>query len=101
MKDHYNSFPEFYTDYLLEHQDKTCRLLHFIGSSLIIALLILILFTKKWVFLMLLPPLGYGFAWAGHVFFERNKPATLRHGWYSFLGDWMMFKDIIQGNVKL
>lgn len=43
---------------------------------------------------------GYGFAWAGHFFFEKNRPATFRHPWYSFLGDWVMFADIVRGRIR-
>jgi len=38
---------------------------------------------------------GYGFAWVGHFFFEKNRPATFRHPLYSFAGDWVMFRDIL------
>ena len=39
---------------------------------------------------------GYGFAWVGHFFFEKNRPATFQHPLYSFAGDWVMFKDILR-----
>ena len=42
-----------------------------------------------------LPVVGYGFAWIGHFFFEKNHPATFKYPLYSFMGDWMMFKDIL------
>ena len=44
---------------------------------------------------------GYTFAWIGHFFFEKNKPATFKYPLYSFIGDWVMLKDIIFGKVKL
>ena len=44
---------------------------------------------------------GYGFAWFSHYFFEKNKPATFRYPLYSFIGDWVMLKDIIIGKIKL
>ena len=43
---------------------------------------------------------GYGFAWVGHFFFEKNRPATFKHPFYSFAGDWVMFKDIIVGKIR-
>ena len=43
---------------------------------------------------------GYAFAWVGHFFFEHNKPATFRHPFYSFAGDWVMFKDILSGRIR-
>jgi hypothetical protein len=44
--------------------------------------------------------LGYGFAWIGHFFFEKNKPATFKYPLWSLLGDFTMAKDIIYGKVK-
>ena len=42
---------------------------------------------------------GYAFAWVGHFFFEKNRPATFQHPVYSFIGDWVMFKDILTGKI--
>ena len=53
-----------------------------------------------WFALILIPFAGYGFAWIGHYFIEKNKPASFEHPLYSILGDWMMFKDIITGKIK-
>lgn len=96
----FKSFREFYPYYLAEHQNLTCRRLHFIGSGLILLLLAYTALTGKLALLWLLPVLGYGFAWAGHFFFEHNKPATFKYPFYSLLGDWVMFKDILLGNIK-
>ncbi|MCV2884563.1 DUF962 domain-containing protein [Aestuariibacter sp. AA17] len=97
----FESFRDFYPYYLSEHQNRICRRLHFIGSSLVIVMLSFIIYTQAWIWLLLLPVCGYGFAWVGHFFFEQNKPATFTHPFYSFLGDWVMFKDIILGKVKI
>ncbi|GAC16176.1 DUF962 domain-containing protein [Aliiglaciecola lipolytica] len=96
----YKSFSEFYPFYLREHQNKTCRRLHFVGSSLILLTLIFIFVTQQWWYFLLLPILGYGFAWVGHFFFEHNRPATFTYPFYSFLGDWVMFKDMLVGKVE-
>jgi len=58
------------------------------------------LLSANWVWLLALPLLGYGFAWIGHFFFEHNRPATFQYPLYSFIGDWMMFKDILTGRIK-
>mgnify|MGYP002128511937 CR=1 FL=1 len=44
---------------------------------------------------------GYAFAWVGHFFFEKNRPATFTHPLYSFMGDWVMYKDLWTGRIKL
>lgn len=94
MNKKFNSFKEFYPFYLSEHKNSICRLLHFIGSFLVILIFIFsILYDKN--FILFAPIFGYGFAWIGHFFFEKNKPATFKYPIYSFMGDWMMFKDIL------
>lgn len=95
MTQKYQSFAEYYPFYLSQHKNLTCRRLHFIGSLLILFFLFYILITGYWKFSWLLPLLGYGFAWIGHFFFEKNKPTTFQYPFYSLLGDWVMFKDIL------
>ncbi|MEM0912541.1 MAG: DUF962 domain-containing protein [Pseudomonadota bacterium] len=101
MVSKYTSFKEFYPYYLREHSDSTCRLLHFIGSCLVLALLLFVVWTGQYLLLLLLPVIGYGFAWVGHFFFEKNKPATFTYPLYSLIGDWVMFKDILLGKISI
>lgn len=97
----FTDFKSFYPFYLSEHQNVTCRRLHFIGSCLVIATVIFSLITKQWHLLWLLPVIGYGFAWLGHFIFEKNRPATFKYPLYSFWGDWVMFKDILMGKISI
>ncbi len=101
MTKRYQSFAEFYPFYLSQHQNKTCRRLHFTGSLIVLVLLVYSLLQAKYYLLWLLPVAGYGFAWLGHFFFEQNKPATFTYPVYSLIGDWIMFKDILTGKIKL
>tara|TARA_R110000737_G_scaffold76096_1_gene106558 strand:- start:1071 stop:1388 length:318 start_codon:yes stop_codon:yes gene_type:complete len=96
----YKSFKSFYPFYLSQHQNIICRRLHFIGSSLILIMLAFILINSAWLLLWTLPLFGYGFAWLGHFFFEKNRPATFTYPWYSLLGDWVMYKDTLTGKLK-
>jgi hypothetical protein len=95
------SFSEFYPFYLTEHSNLTCRRLHFVGSSLVLASILLFFVTGDWVFLITAPLWGYGFAWIGHFGFEKNKPASFKRPLYSLMGDWVMYKDILVGKVKI
>lgn len=97
----YSSFAEFYPYYLQEHANPTCRLLHFIGSSLVLLLVGYCLISGAYQYLFGIPVIGYGFAWVGHFFYEHNRPATFKHPVYSLMGDWVMFKDILIGKVSL
>jgi hypothetical protein len=97
----FTSFSTFYPYYLSEHANPTCRLLHFIGSCLILALIGFVIITGLYVLLWAIPLIGYGFAWVGHFYYEHNKPATFQYPIYSLVGDWVMFKDILIGKVSL
>lgn len=96
----FSSFEQFYPYYLSEHSNLTCRRLHFVGSTLVLIALAWILLTGSWAMIWLLPVLGYGFAWVGHFFFEKNKPATFTYPLYSLMGDWVMYKDILTGKIR-
>ncbi|MGN6478876.1 Mpo1-like protein [Luteibacter sp.] len=95
------SFREFYPFYLGEHADVRCRRMHFAGSLVVLAALVLAFATGHWAWLWLAPVGGYGFAWIGHFIFEKNRPATFKHPLYSLMGDWVMFWDILRGRVTL
>ncbi|MCC2637890.1 MAG: hypothetical protein K0Q68_1609 [Moraxellaceae bacterium] len=95
----FSSFAEFYPYYLKEHANLTCRRLHFAGTSLVIAMVVAAVVTGTWGLLWLLPVAGYGFAWAGHFIFEKNRPATFQHPFYSLWGDFVMYKDILTGKI--
>ena len=99
MSAQYASFREFYPFYLSEHSNRTCRRLHVVGSSLVLIVFVLACVSQRWILLWLLPLLGYGFAWIGHFFFERNHPATFTYPFYSFAGDWVMYWQVITGRI--
>ena len=96
----YKTFKDFYPFYLGEHTNAVCRRLHFSGSSLIIALIVYAAISGAWNLLWFIPVIGYGFAWIGHFFFEHNRPATFKYPFFSLLGDWVMFKDMLIGRVR-
>jgi len=95
----FSSFAEFYPYYLSEHQDRTCRRLHFVGSTVALVCLIVLVFTGNLWWLLGAAISGYAFAWVGHFGFEKNRPATFRHPFYSLMGDWMMYRDIWVGKI--
>lgn len=97
----YADFAHFYPAYLAEHRNVNCRRLHFLGSFLVLLLVASALTLRMWWLLLLAPVVGYGFAWLGHFAFEHNRPATFSQPFYSFLGDWVMFKDILIGKVRI
>ncbi|HEY0820445.1 MAG TPA: DUF962 domain-containing protein [Rhizobacter sp.] len=95
------SFDEFYPFYLSEHRNLTCRRLHFVGSTLALICLVAAIALAAPGFLVLGLLCGYGFAWLGHFGFEKNKPASFKRPLWSFMGDWVMYKDIWTGKIPL
>ena len=98
--DTFSSFKEFYPYYLAEHSNRTCRRLHVIGSASVIVMLIYVFASRDWWWLLSIPVIGYGFAWVGHFFFEKNKPATFQYPLYSLIGDWVMFWQVLRGQIR-
>ena len=96
----FQSFSAFYPHYIHEHSNRTCRRIHVVGSALVLVVLATAVVTLNPWWLLAMPLVGYGFAWVGHFFFEKNRPATFKHPFYSFAGDWVMFKDIIVGKIR-
>jgi hypothetical protein len=96
----YRSFGEFYPFYLSEHSNRTCRRLHFVGSTIALALVAATIITGTWWLFVLAVVVGYAFAWSGHALFEKNRPATFTHPVYSFIGDWVMWKDMMIGRIR-
>ena len=97
----FRTFADFYPFYLSEHANRISRRLHFVGTSIALALLITALVTQLWWLVAVALIQGYAFAWAGHFFFEHNKPATFRYPGFSFMGDWRLWWEILTGKVRL
>lgn len=97
----FKSFADFYPFYLNEHANRTCRRLHFAGTSLVIGIAVLALLTGRYGLLWFLPLAGYGFAWVGHFVFEKNRPATFQHPLYSLWADFVMYRDLLTGKIPL
>ena len=99
MAESFASFREFYPFYLAEHANRTCRRLHFIGTSLVIVCLAALAVSRNPWWIAAALACGYGFAWVGHFGFEKNKPASFKRPLYSFMGDWVMYADIVRGRI--
>jgi len=82
----FRNFSDFYPFYLSEHANRTSRRLHFAGTTVALVLLIAAIATQKWWLAAAALVQGYAFAWVGHFFFERNKPATFRYPGFSLMG---------------
>ncbi len=97
----YKSFREFYPFYLSEHANRTSRRLHFAGTTLALAFVLHALSSLNFWWLLAALVCGYAFAWVGHYFFEKNRPATFTYPLWSFMGDWVMWKEILTGRIRI
>lgn len=95
----FDGFRQFYDYYLTQHANPVSRTLHFIGSTLVLAVLAWVLATQTWWGLVLMPLIGYGFAWVGHFGFEKNKPATFGHPFWSLASDYVMWWQLLTGKL--
>lgn len=95
------TFKEFYPYYLSEHSKPATRALHYVGTSLFFVLLLTGLVRGKWYYFALLPIMGYGFAWVGHFFVEKNKPATFQYPLWSLASDFVMYFQWLTGRLKV
>jgi hypothetical protein len=94
------SFAEFWPYYIDQHQDARCRGLHYIGSTLATVLLLTGLWQGHTAYCLAAIPLGYGPAWVGHFFIEKNRPATLQYPFYSLLADFTMLFRFVTGTLQ-
>ena len=96
----YETFAEFYPSYLSQHSNRTCRQLHFVGSTLVLLALVALVVTGALYWLLVALVCGYGFAWIGHYVYQKNQPATFKHPLYSLQGDWVMYGHMLRGKLQ-
>jgi len=93
------SFEQFWPYYVREHSKKTTRALHFIGTTAAMGCVAAGVFAKKRWLLALAPIVGYGPAWIGHFFVEKNRPATFDYTLWSFQADLKMWSMTLRGSM--
>jgi hypothetical protein len=98
-KREYRTFAEFWPFYLREHSKPRTRALHYAGTSLVIALAVAAALTGRGKWLLAIPIAGYGFAWLAHFAVEKNRPATFTYPAWSFMGDWVMYWQLLTGKI--
>lgn len=95
-KQDFQSFDDFWPFYVKEHQKKSTRILHFIGTTGAMACVAGGLLTKRRWLLAVAPVVGYGPAWISHFFIEGNKPASFKYPLYSLRADLVMWSKMVR-----
>ena len=85
------NFEDFWPFYLNEHSNPINRKLHFVGTLILHLILLYVFFTGQIKLMIYIPFVGYGFAWYGHFFIEKNRPATFKYPLWSLVADFKMF----------
>lgn len=82
-----------------EHRNRTCRRLHYVGSTLVLACLAPLVATGRLRYILLALRCGDGFARIGHFVLANNRPVTLERPLHSLNGDRAMYRDIRRGRT--
>lgn len=98
--DRFASFAAFYPYYIHEHSNRTCRRIHVVGTGLSIAVFVYAIASGNLWWLLAAPLIGYGSAWVGHFFFEKNRPATFKYPLWSLMGDFRLFAETVTGKRR-
>ncbi|MEM1379846.1 MAG: DUF962 domain-containing protein [Pseudomonadota bacterium] len=96
----YQSFSAFWPYYLQEHAKFGTRLYHYIGTALGLVAVAFALLSQNALLVLLVPVLGYSFAWVSHAFVEKNKPATFTYPLWSLMSDYRMFFLAMTGRLR-
>ena len=98
-KDHIASYAEFWPFYVREHSKRLTRLLHLFGTTLGVGLLVYFVATGRWYFFPVFFVVGYAFAWFAHFVVEKNRPATFKYPFWSFISDFKMIWYMLTGRM--
>ena len=98
------TYEEFWPYYVSQHLHPMTRAMHVLGTTLAIVALVAAIVFRASLLLIGVPLLGYGFAFASHFIWEKNKPATFGHPVWSFRADlrqlWKAYAGALPADVR-
>jgi hypothetical protein len=93
------NYSDFWDFYVQEHSLPLTRTLHFIGTSLGIILMAWLIWRGTWYYFPVCFVCGYAFAWFAHFFVEKNRPASFKYPFWSFISDYKMMCYMLTGRM--
>lgn len=99
MAGRFKTYADFWPFYLGEHAKPATRAVHYVGSIASVLILAWAIGTHNWWWLPAVPLCGYGPAWFGHFFIERNRPATFAVPVWSLISDYRMCGMFLAGRL--
>lgn len=100
MAEKMTKYEDFWPFYLGQHVRPATRGLHYVGTSLGLAILATAIVSGNWWLLIPSVVSGYLFAWIGHFFVEHNRPATFTYPLWSFVSDFRMYGYWLSGRLS-
>ena len=94
------TYAAFWHRYLRAHARPATRGLHYAGSLLALAAIVVAVATGNWWWLIAAPIVGYAFAWIAHFFVEGNRPETFGHPLWSLASDFRMLGLWLSGGLR-
>lgn len=85
------TFDEFWVEYVADHSKLGTRILHDMGSVLVLVGFGDAAATRTYWLAPAAIVAGYACAFSGHFFVERNAPATFRHPIWAGIANWRAF----------
>jgi hypothetical protein len=100
MPARFRTYADFWPFYLREHAKPSTRAVHYAGTIASALALVVAIATGNWWWLIAVPFFGYGPAWFGHFFIEKNRPATFKYPLWSLAADWKMWALMATGRLN-
>lgn len=97
----YQRFEDFWPYYVTEHANPLNRKLHFWGTNNLFFWLVLAILRRNPRIALFAVVSSYAYAWIGHFFIEKNKPATFDYPIFSALGELQMYFKTLEGTMDI
>jgi len=91
----YESFSDFYPEYLRQHDHPSNRRLHVAGNVVGVAAVAAGVVTRSWWPVVAAPLLGNVFHWTGHLAVQKNRPGDAGPRLWAAIASWKMAWDVL------